>query len=281
MTTSTRTIALIGCGLLALCSCLCALFGLGGYAWTRQVIAADLPPTLVPRPAFATLAPGALLPTPVPGSYQSQTACDHPYFPIRPGATWIYWMSDGSQKSSVQTTVDSVSGDLTQATAKFSSVGSGGGTDHYEMSCSAQGLQIHILDSQPSPDATSTYTYSNYSGQSLLSPALFIPGATWSESYTETNDFTAPSHSATAVIQAATTRTIGDPQQLTIAMGTFEVLPVVNSGTVTISITQSQPLVATPASDSIQATIYYSYGIGVIRTESHSAGRDSVSELIS
>jgi len=63
------------------------------------------------------------------------TACDHPYWPMRPGATWIYATSEGP----VTWTIESVSGDASQAVAVMTFT-AGEITGTYNWQCDQNGI---------------------------------------------------------------------------------------------------------------------------------------------
>ncbi len=63
------------------------------------------------------------------------TACDHPYWPMRPGATWIYTTSEGP----VTWTIESVSGDASQAVAVMTFT-TGKITGTYNWQCDQNGI---------------------------------------------------------------------------------------------------------------------------------------------
>jgi hypothetical protein len=69
------------------------------------------------------------------GAYQSQTACDHPYFPLREGATWTFSSESGPQTW----TVTSVSGDETNATADMA-IDMAEVSVTYHWTCSPEGI---------------------------------------------------------------------------------------------------------------------------------------------
>ncbi|HKZ70702.1 MAG TPA: hypothetical protein VJ020_11520, partial [Anaerolineales bacterium] len=99
--------------------------------------------------------------TPEPGSdYPSQSACDHPYFPMRPGATWTYSSSEGSGYT---WTVNSVSGDLSNATASVT-ISFETGSITYDWACTPEGITYFTNASVAVEGATFDYTISNQSG---------------------------------------------------------------------------------------------------------------------
>jgi hypothetical protein len=79
--------------------------------------------------ATATPTPTAT-PEPVAG-YPAQSACDHPYYPIRQGAVWTYATGD----KTFTTTVTEVIGDKTEALATLETVWSSGEINVKKITC--------------------------------------------------------------------------------------------------------------------------------------------------
>lgn len=83
-----------------------------------------LPPGTTPLAPVATVVASAdATATPVSsgpvGPYVGQTACDHPYFPMRPGSTWTYNFVSPEFSGTYTMVVDSVTGDAETAEAKM------------------------------------------------------------------------------------------------------------------------------------------------------------------
>ena len=114
------------------------------------------------------------------GASARQTACDHPYLPLRAGASWTY----SGRSGGASITVSSVEGDLERATATLNKVVQGI-TDITTVTCGPDGL---ISDSVlgdfvglsrqyefgPGWDRTAS------TGVWLLPEGQLVPGAAWS-----------------------------------------------------------------------------------------------------
>jgi len=121
-------------------------------------------------------------PTPPGGSAAyGQTACDHPYFPLRPGATWTYSASFGTYVW----TVDSVTGDTSQAEATVTNkFAEGSVTWHWQCSA-ADGIASFDFGSVSLNETgriVDMQVTSN-TGAWLLPPDQLIVGATWINNY--------------------------------------------------------------------------------------------------
>ncbi|HLB46579.1 MAG TPA: hypothetical protein VJL59_06100 [Anaerolineales bacterium] len=207
-------------------------------------------------------------------TYQSQTACDHPYLPLRAGATWTY-AGDGFGYT---WTVDSVSGDLNSATASMTySFESGSMT--YSWYCTSEGVTYFQGGSMSFEGSTvANFTVTDSSGASLLPAGELIPGATWSNAYTMQYSFQAEGVSGDVTTSVTEANTAGPKESMSTGTGTFDVIPVTSNGTYTYTSSFGG---AGPTTYSSTSTIYYGYGVGIIRMVSSSSGTSSTTELVS
>ncbi len=213
--------------------------------------------------------------TPTPegnvGGYVSQTACDHPYFPLRPGATWTYSTSDGFSYTWV---VNSVSGDLNNATANVSYIFSEG-TLNFDWVCGPDGVTYFSSGVVNVEGAEMTMTVDNVQGASVLAGDKMVPGASWTSGYTLTMNMTVEGTSFTSTSTSTESHSAGAIQSVSGAAGTFEVLPVTSSGTYT-----STSAAGTFTSSSTSVS-YFAYGVGLIRTDSTFEGGSASYDLVS
>jgi hypothetical protein len=113
-------------------------------------------------------------------SYAAQTACDHPYLPLRDHATWTY---TGTSGGALIVTVTGVVGDLNHATATLTVVANGkSGTS--TANCGPEGIRF---------DSTwggfpgmswqvgfgPGWEWTEATGVWLLPPSQLVPGASW------------------------------------------------------------------------------------------------------
>lgn len=128
-------------------------------------------------------------PTPSGGAGGGLTACDHPYFPLRPGATWSYSTNIGDQTW----TVDSVSGDASNAEAVVTMAFSGGQvTWHWQ--CTPDGIVSYdfgVFDAA-SFGQILEMNVTNSSGVWLPSADRLAVGYSWSNSYQIETQFNMP-----------------------------------------------------------------------------------------
>ena len=107
----------------------------------------------------------------------SQTACDNPYLPMRPGATWTY---QGTEDTLVWEVMD-VQGDMETATAVLA-ITVGDVSIDYRWECAAgEGMASFDFASLGSAPAGVELTIEQVSidGQFLLPAEELVPGASW------------------------------------------------------------------------------------------------------
>lgn len=107
----------------------------------------------------------------------AQSACDHPYLPLRPGATWTYETSEGL----IIWEVVDVQGDMNEATAQLK-VTVGDISLDYQWQCTAgQGLSAFDFANLTSAPVGLDMTIEQVSidGQFLLPPQEMVVGASW------------------------------------------------------------------------------------------------------
>lgn len=157
-------------------------------------------------------------PTPPSGGTSSggagQTACDHPYFPIRPGATWSYTSPDGP----LTWTVTSVTGDASQATAEMT-FQAGPTTGTYHWTCDAGGLTSYDFG-QISVDGFGVLQASRTSGAGPWLPAAeaLQAGFNWTFTIETQGTVTLPQGAGTGeyTLQSTRASTVTGQQPVTV-----------------------------------------------------------------
>jgi hypothetical protein len=214
--------------------------------------------------------PGA---TEVPGGYQAQTACDHPYWPLRPGASWTYAFSEGTYTWSVT----DVSGDLDHATATMHLAMAELAID-YHWTCTRAGLVSYDFGniSLPTEGGTFNFTVTSEEGAWLLPADELVPGAAWVNNYTMESDFSGAGVDMQVVTNVAQSFTVAGLESTTLEAGTFDALRVDSTGTYQSSL----PGIPTTSMDTTQST-WFAYGVGMVRSESSSMGGSTTTTLVS
>lgn len=110
------------------------------------------------------------------------TACDHPYFPIRNGASWNYTTSEGNMTWNA----NGVSGDKNNATGNIGITVTGGQFNRPLQCNAANGITADLFNNAVfgrTGGATIQMTTSNVSGVFLPAADKLKPGYSWNNSY--------------------------------------------------------------------------------------------------
>lgn len=191
------------------------------------------------------------------------TACNHPYFPLKPGARWSY----SGEGIDYTLQVAGTSGDLDSATAQVVS-GFGGAGFTYEWTCSDGGISFTQFGAVSVDDlgGIGQFEMSDQSGNTLLPAAQLTAGTTWSSEYTMSYSLGIADLSGAFSSHTVEQHTVQAPQSVSTAAGTFEAIPVVSEGTLELSGEFAG------GTTNYTSTIFYAEGVGIVRVESSSEG---------
>lgn len=206
------------------------------------------------------------------GGYEAQTACDHPYFPLRQGATWTF-TSDGYTYS---WTVSAVSGDLNNATATFVMDFDGGSTN-FEWTCSSEGVYSYDVGTltADSLGTIANFSVTSQSGARFPPAAELESGASWTSEYTYTYETSVEGLSTSFTTQIQESNSAGASQPLTTGLGTFDAIPI-STTTTSTSTTDFGSF-----SNTSSTVCWFARGVGMLSCDSNSEGFSSHSELVS
>jgi hypothetical protein len=206
--------------------------------------------------------------TPLATGGGGSTACDHPYFPIRSGASWSYT----GTVNSFSWAVTDVSGDATSATAHVA-MNTPSGTLSLEWRCGPGGISYYTLSGLDFGEGS--FQLTSQEGSALLPAGEFESGASWTNAYSITIDAGAGGFSISYTIDVQESLTAGEPGTVTVAAGSFEAVPVhVESQT-------SSSGGLADFSSSSTSTIWFAEGVGIVRYETTSEFGTYTSELTS
>jgi hypothetical protein len=202
--------------------------------------------------------------------YAAQTACDHPYFPLRPGATWHYTgdVTVGEERVSTTMTwtVERVSGNETSAGAVVIADylyddGAYVVKETVEYNCNADGISRggSIVNS----GSQTINRYTGGSGAYLLPSDTLEPGTAWEHTYAITTDFTPPAVDYAWLYEVTAVEALENPA------GTFDAIRIEGSRT------------QTGTSDTHSSTEWFAYGVGqILSKRSQTAdGQEVISTL--
>ncbi len=209
-----------------------------------------------------------------PPAEGSETACDHPFFPLRSGSSWSYSTTEGTSTWSVGSA--SGTADSAQATMAIS-IPEVAMTTHWD--CTSEGIISYdfgnITVAEMGQIATMDVTES--SGVFLPAASLLAPGYSWSDNYSLVMQITAEGVSVDMTMTAAETWTAAGMETVSVPAGTFEALRVDGTENITMSGFMGMEGVDTV----VDATFWFAEGVGIVRYTSASSGYTSVGELTS
>jgi hypothetical protein len=229
-----------------------------------------------PPPTQTPAAPGGGAPGGGVIGSVGQTACDHPYFPMRAGATWTYSAEGGAQTW----TINSVQGDATSAAAEMSwSQGDVSGT--YNWQCDASGIVSYQFGSLNVAGAGSAdYSVTSHSGTFLPPAELLVPGYGWENAYTIEYTFTGEGQTATSVTSVAETLSVAGNEPVSVGGEQVEGLQIAFSSNYSIQVSvagQSAP----PTDIASSGTYVLARGVGIVSITSVTEGGTFTTELTS
>lgn len=214
--------------------------------------------------------------TPTPPGGAGQTACDHAYFPMRPGASWTLASPNGT----ITWAVASVSGDAAQATAVMNwTIGDVSGT--YTWECTPAGLISYDFGALSTTQFGQVATFETTSSSGVWLPAadLLTPGYAWTQAYEMVMSLTAaPGGGAATTGTSSVTSNWQVLEALPVSVGdqTFDGLRVQQELRQVIQVTVGG--LSAPATDiSTSNTLVYARGVGIVEM----SGTDGVTTLVS
>ena len=223
--------------------------------------------------AAATAAAGNATAAPSTGSAPTsgQTACDHPYFPMRPGATWTFSTESGS----MVWVVTDVTGDQNDANATMSfSFQDLSGEYHWH--CTPAGIEtfdFSMLSSQ-SLGGTLNSKVTNRSGFWLLSADQLVPGAAWENAHTLEYSISAAGASMSVTNNVTEAYTVAGSEARTVAGVDHDSLRVDHTSHSVI-----QASIGPATTLDIPGTMWFVRGIGPVQFNSTVNGSSSSSVL--
>lgn len=230
----------------------------------------------IARRLLESLGPEETATPPVPGS--GLTACDHPYWPIRAGATWNFSTPSGP----LTWRVESVTGDIVQASAVMTfTIADVTGT--YNWQCDAGGLLSYDFGMLSSPKLGKVYDFkvTHSSGVWLPPASVLTVGYAWSLTYDLETKLTLPDSAggggAGGVLTVRENNTVVSANPVVFGGQSFDGLQISRQLTQTITITVAgMQLPPTQLMDTVNWEL--ARGVGPVRGTST---QGDVMELVS
>lgn len=200
-------------------------------------------------------AAGTTKPSPI--SAVGATACDHPYFPLRTGASWTYAGTDGTMTWSIP----SASGSTDSASATMDIATTIGSlTVHW--TCGSQGIVSYDFGnfSTAGLGQIATMKVADSSGTFLPPADRLAPGSSWPTNFTLVMSVSAQGLTMDISSKTSETWTAAGTETISVPAGTFDALRI--DGTATTSF--SGMMVAVPIS-TVSSSYWYAKGVGIVR----------------
>lgn len=209
-----------------------------------------------------------------PPAEGAETACDHPYFPLRSGSSWTYSTTEGTSTWSVGSaagTADSAQATMSIVVPEITM------TTHWD--CTSEGIISYDFGniSVAEMGEVVTMDVTDSSGVFLPAASLLAAGYSWSDNYTLVMHVTAEGVSLDTTMSAAESWTAVGMESVSVPAGTFEALRIEGTENISMSGFMGMGGVDTVVS----ATFWFAEGVGIVRYTSASAGYTSVGELTS
>jgi len=220
--------------------------------------------------------------TPPGGGSVGVTACDHPYLPLRTGASWAYSSDFGGYTWNVS----SVTGDTTSATADMAYTMSDlSGT--YNWLCDSTGLVSYQFGgggfNLAGQGQIATFEVVDSSGVFLPAAELLVPGYAWKRAYTLQYEFTIEGNVFPSTHTVAESYRVVGTEPVTFNGETYDGLQIESSSTSTISIAVAAPggIGSQPITTQSSNRLVFARGVGLVSSTSSGEGSASQSDLVS
>jgi hypothetical protein len=211
-------------------------------------------------------------PPDLPPPAVAQTACDHPYFPLRTGSSWTYSTPQGNMTWSVGSAGGT--NDSAEATMEIS-MPEVSMTVHWN--CSSAGIVSYDFGSLNAPGYGNVVNMEVVDSSGAFVPAadLLMPGYSWPDNYNVVMHFSQEGVALDWTTTVSQTWTAVGIESVTVPAGTFEALRV--DGDESAHMTGF----GQDVSVTVSATYWYAKGVGVVRYTTTSEGSSSGGDLTS
>lgn len=219
--------------------------------------------------------------TPTPPGGVGVTACDHPYFPMRSGASWSYTSNFGG----MSWMVNSVAGDTSSATAEMAyTVMEVSGV--YNWLCDATGLVSYEFGGGVNLTGlgqVATFEVVESSGVFLPPADVLVPGYAWERSYTLQYEFVIEGNAFASTMTVAESFSVVGTDPVTFNGETYDGLQIQSSSTTTVEFVVAAPggLGSQPVTTQASNSLVYARGVGIVSSTSQAEGSLSQSNLTS
>jgi len=209
---------------------------------------------------------------PEPGRRTGANACDHPYLPLRSGASWSYDSSEGGMTWNVTSAGGSAAS--ASATMAFSMPEV---TYTVNWTCSSAGITSYDFGNISSSAFGEVVTLDvvNSSGSWLPPAESLVPGYSWSNDYSMVVSSSFEGVSVELTTTTSESWSVGGMETISVPAGTFDALRI--DGTSTIEMSGFMGISVPPSTTS--QTFWFAEGVGIVRYTSSSEGYSGHGDL--
>jgi len=209
---------------------------------------------------------------PEPGRRTGANACDHPYLPLRSGASWSYDSSEGGMTWNVTSAGGSAAS--ASATMAFSMPEA---TFTINWTCSSAGITSYDFGNISSSAFGEIVTLDvvNSSGSWLPPAESLVPGYSWSNDYTMVVSSSFGGESVELTTTTSESWSVGGMETVSVPAGTFDALRIDGTSTMEMSGFMG---ISVPATTTRQ-TFWFAEGVGIVRYTSSSEGYSGHGDL--
>jgi hypothetical protein len=219
------------------------------------------------------------------GDQVGETACDHPYFPLRPGATWTYAGDIDGESITWVWTVTEVVGDRENAAATVEAEFSNFFSSTYTWGCGPEGIFAFDYGNFAFAEMGFEMEEMSFSteiveseGVTLPAPQALAPGASWNSSFTMRTSVSIPDFSFVMDTVSSSSYTATGVEAISVPAGAFEALRIEMVGNVA---TANSLMPGDLESFSSSGTNWYARNVGWLRMITIENGERTEWELIS
>jgi hypothetical protein len=208
-----------------------------------------------------------------PSERAAATACDHPYLPLRTGATWTYSGSDGQLTWSISSAGGSPEAGSATMEMAMPSVNM---TVHWN--CSSAGIVSYDFASIRAAEIgdVATMDIVDNSGTWLPPAERLTPGSSWGNEYTIVMNVPDVAEIGNMSTVISETWSVGGEETVSVPAGTFEAIRIDGTANMTVS----TPMGEVP-SITMSMSYWFARDVGIVRFTNAGEGFSSQSDLTS
>jgi hypothetical protein len=251
-------------------------------------------PTATAAPPTPTLAPPTptLAPSPTTSATTASAAsvasasssCDNLYYPVKPGATWVYRSTTTGAAAGTTTSTETLS-DITD-TSFTRNYTNGKGTTAIHWTCSPSGLTAGDFNSGDTPSAPSTFHFQilQVSGTTVPPADQWKVGSAWQTAYQVTMQVAPTSGSSVPAMGGKGTITVAykilSQDNVSVPAGSYPAWKVSYNLTENLAMTMNgKPLPVKPIT--VPGTTWFAQNVGLVKSQVTTPSGGETLELVS